>query len=788
MTLGVLHLRVNELQHDYQQASAYVIALTGDINAVIDWRCIQDKDKSAPAILYRGTLQQCWQLLCDANARGYGVFACVNEMDGVGRMLPNVYRIRTHYVDLDDLALSQQGYQDACNWGIRPSFAVNTSPGKYHIYWPSTAYRDVERFANIERKLRTKFSGDLNVIDATRVLRVPGFYHCKGEPQLVTCHALPGYGYVTTPEALEAALSDIIVRTGSGGVRQELGDGDQAPTLEWAVTALNAIDPNELSRHEWITVTSAFKQAAWSHTDPATVELIWQSWCARYSNNDTGENNKQWNSIRQTEVGFKNLVNRSESLQGLLKLGNPVEGWQPPQAFATPQPQQPGNPAPLPTFSNAMLTAGEQAEYFKGCVLIERFGEILVPTGRMMGPGDFNAKFGGKHFIIDDGGTSTDEPWKAATRSRQWTVPKCDHIRFVPIEAPGAFIRDDLGRFGVNTYKPALVNRRQGDVTPYLRHIELIMPHPQDRKHFHDFMAHNAKFPGFKIPWAFLIQSEEGAGKGIIKAVLRHLMGGPYVHFPNAQELIESGSKFNAWMRAKLFIVVDEIKVDERRDMIEVLKPMISEAEIEIQGKGHDQDKEDNYSNWIFFSNYKDAIPIRKNGRRFAILYSAIQSLQDLLSRGMDQGYFDRLYSWLEHGGGKEIIADYYMNYPIERGSIPMRAPETSSTQEALRQSRGPIETVVLEAIEDALPGFRGGWIGSVALANVLRQRGIKSTSEKTLATVLEGMGYRHIARAPRAYFNEGGDANRRSQLYHINANTPHTAVVEYGRLQGWEG
>jgi hypothetical protein len=244
--------------------------------------------------------------------------------------------------------------------------------------------------------------------------------------------------------------------------------------------------------------------------------------------------------------------------------------------------------------------------------------------------------------------------------------------------------------------------------------------------------------------------------------------------------LIESGSKFNAWMRAKLFILVDEIKVDERRDMIEVLKPMISESEIEIQGKGHDQDKEENYSNWCFFSNYKDAIPVNKNARRFAIFYSAIQSRDDLLARGMNEDYFNTLYNWLA-ADGCAIMAHYLLNYPIERGSIPMRAPDTSSTIEALHQSRGLYEQIVADAIEDALPGFKGGWLSTLAISERIRLQTGKNVTVKVAGSVAESLGYTLIGRASRPYFGESADT--RTVLY---ASRVGMNADDFGSVQGY--
>lgn len=777
---------------DFNQALAFINALTGNNaeTATIDFRAIHDQNKAIPAIPFRDTLANSWSSIVHYNNSGYGIFATIAEMDGNGRELSNVRGIRAHYIDLDNLS-AHQNYERAGNWYPAPSFAVQSSPGKFHVYWPVSSYAGNDRFQLIQRKLKQFFDGDRSIIDATRVMRLPGTIHSKGDPHLVTCWSLPGYGYVTPAETLEAALASVNVIDGGGG-RHDLGEPSlAAPSLDWLRFALKLLDPNDLDRGEWISTTAAVKQAGWTLIQQEQELFdIWAEWCARYSDNDQGENLKQWNSIRQTEVGWASLQRRVPSLLAYQHLmvppAQPVAATNAvpmPGDTATTAPAVPPMPAPPELdCSGEMLTHMEQQQWFKNCVFVGNFGKIFTPEGRLTNATQFNGSYGGKKFIIDGTGKVTNEAWQAATRSTLWTVPKVDHIRFLPSRQHMEIVSDALGRKGVNTYKPIVVDARPGDPSPFLNHLAAMLPVQSDQKILLDFMAHNARFPGHKIPWAPLVQSAEGVGKGAIKRVIKHVMGGPYVHFPNAKEMVESGSKFNAWMRAKLFILVDEIKVDERRDMIEVLKPMISEEEIEIQGKGVDQDKEDNYSNWAFFSNFKDAIPVNKNGRRFSIFYSAIQSHDDLIARGMDENYFNQFYHWLDSQGGKEIVAHYLLNYPIERGSIPMRAPVTSSSGAAIRYSRGPIEQMVLDAIDDQLPGFRGGWVSVTAVANRLKATGGKSVSVKTIGAILEALQFFEIGRSARAYFAE--DPNNRSQLFHVDRAAN---VAEYGRWQGYE-
>jgi hypothetical protein len=295
-------------------------------------------------------------------------------------------------------------------------------------------------------------------------------------------------------------------------------------------------------------------------------------------------------------------------------------------------------------------------------------------------------------------------------------------------------------------------------------------------------MAHCVKYPGYKIPWAPLLQSSQGAGKTIFTKVMAHALGDMYTYQPKAPELVTSGSKFNAWMRNKLMIMVDEIRVDEKRDLVEVLKPMISEARIEVQAKGVDQEMEDNPANWMFFSNFKDAIPINQNDRRYAIFFCSIQSTRDLLERGLYYAYFERLYTWVDFGGGAEAITHWLLTYPIEKGAIARVAPESSTHAQAINVSRSPMQIVIEDSVQDGLAGFRGGYVSSIAVSRRVVASGVRNPSLHSIRTQLETMGYHELGRAVACYPSE--DLTNRSVIYGKDFDMK---VEGYGRAQGYE-
>jgi len=234
-------------------------------------------------------------------------------------------------------------------------------------------------------------------------------------------------------------------------------------------------------------------------------------------------------------------------------------------------------------------------------------------------------------------------------------------------------------------------------------------------------------------------------------------------------------------MARKLLIMVNEIRVDEKRELIEILKPMITDRLVEVQKKGVDADMEDNPANWLFFSNFKDAIPITKSGRRYSINYSVLQTAQDIIDAGMDEAYFKKLWDWLRDGGGFEAITDWLLNYPVECGGLPMRAPYTSSHAEAIEISRSPMEVVIHNCIQDGVTGFRGGYISSIAVMQRCKASGIRQPRVQSVRSVLEGMNYKHLGRASQAYMQE--DVVNHTEVFGKGAGL---TAEGYGHAQGY--
>lgn len=414
-----------------------------------------------------------------------------------------------------------------------------------------------------------------------------------------------------------------------------------------------------------------------------------------------------------------------------------------------PPPEQPARTAPTATMrartdQQAFLGADAQRALFDGCVYVIDHHRVLTPPGgRMLKPDQFRAAFGGKTFVMDaQNSRTTRNAFEAFTESHLLQPPIVDGTCFKPLYPAGTVIESE-GRKLVNTYWPANVRRVVGDVTPFLRHLSLVLPNEGDRSLLIYFLANMVQNAGHKAQFAPLIVGVPGNGKTFFSRCATAAIGKRYSHWPAANKL---GKDFNEWLFGKLAYFVEDVFVKDA-GILEKMKPLITGEIIEVEGKGVDQRTADVCGNFIFNANRRDAVQKTGDDRRYMVLWCAQQSVEDLARDGMDAAYFSALYQWANEQDGYAIVAEYLHTLPLpaDRGLqwFMGRAPKTSSTADAIEATRGPFETEVIDAVEEGAPGFRDGWISSIMLKRRLESRRKLDVAGRNEWTgLLKGLGY----------------------------------------------
>ena len=215
---------------DRWAAVAYIGALTGDESTPCTFQIFDDrgKDPSKAQILH-GTIRQVGAQLIEANRQGCGIFTTVNATDLRGRKAENVVGVRALFCDFDGI--------QAPAYHLEPSIVVKSINGP-HAYWlvDDCGLGD---FRAAQKRLIAHYHSDPVIHDLNRVMRLPGFYHCKRDPQMVKLVSTPWHrGTFKVAEVL----------SGIAEVAENAPPSTWRPPRDGVVRGWRALDPVRVFR------------------------------------------------------------------------------------------------------------------------------------------------------------------------------------------------------------------------------------------------------------------------------------------------------------------------------------------------------------------------------------------------------------------------------------------------------------------------------------------------------------------------------------------------------------
>ena len=146
----------------------------------------------------------------DDNRAGMGAFMTVNHTDLQGRTAANITEVAAYFADFDGAALP-------ATWPRPPTAIVESSPGRYHVYW-RVLNAPLTLFSHVQKHLSVLFGSDPKVTDLPRVMRLPGLWHAKGAPflsRLVELEPANAFEHAEMVDAFGVPPVETITRTAS---------------------------------------------------------------------------------------------------------------------------------------------------------------------------------------------------------------------------------------------------------------------------------------------------------------------------------------------------------------------------------------------------------------------------------------------------------------------------------------------------------------------------------------------------------------------------------------------
>ena len=297
-------------------------------------------------------------------------------------------------------------------------------------------------------------------------------------------------------------------------------------------------------------------------------------------------------------------------------------------------------------------------------------------------------------------------------------------------------------------YKSVVVNDDNKHVIDlFLTHISNVLVCEREQRILMDWLAYVVQKAGKRINWAILLQGAQGTGKSYFAKVLEWVLGS------NAKSLDPSalGERFTGWAHGAVVNIVEEIRIkgDDKWRIMDRLKPFITNSMIQIEEKGRDHRTVPNFTNYLLLTNYKDALPITNDDRRFCVMYGRIQNETELFDyfggRDATGDYFEHLFAESEKHAG--AIKTFLLKYKISDDfKASGRAPDTKSRQAMIQATISPEQCSVEDLINKHDCAVVNGRILDVTwLAKLCETDGDMLPPTRTLGHILSDMGYSQI-------------------------------------------
>lgn len=312
---------------------------------------------------------------------------------------------------------------------------------------------------------------------------------------------------------------------------------------------------------------------------------------------------------------------------------------------------------------NAFTPVDEERE--EQFVYVHRLKQFWDPRdGAMIDRESYDSMHGGK----TKRGTPS-ERFVASPRTE-----KVDAMEFLPGR------RRIIRRKGVrilNTYIDSRIDPDpSADVSPWIEHLDWLIPDEEDRGHVMDWLAWTYQRPGDKITWAPILYSKaNGVGKTTVFNCLAHCIGASMVSEPTQAELED---RFNDWCFGKLLVKIEELMSGDKFHVAEKLKPVVANPTISVRRMHQTGFVVTNVANVCASTNHVQALPMEEGDRRWMMVQCVEAPVDERRPR------MKALHAWIDREGYAGI-ASWLGSRDVSRfqprGEAPMTALKAVVTE-----------------------------------------------------------------------------------------------------------
>lgn len=331
-----------------------------------------------------------------------------------------------------------------------------------------------------------------------------------------------------------------------------------------------------------------------------------------------------------------------------------------------------------------------------------------------------------------------------------WGMPVVDHKAYMPGVGD---VFEMFGRRWVNLYRPESAPAVPGDgdlteadreaVRVVEQHFAVMFDDERERRLLLSWIAHNVQKVGVKIRWAPYIHGVPGDGKSFFADLLASAMGGQNVTPLNAKVL---ESSFNEWAIGAAVVAIEEMMQHghSRYDVMNGVKPLITNDTVNIHPKGKAAYSAPNVTNYIVFSNFLDGAPVDATDRRYMFLSSSVTV--DGAKKMTATGYFKTLFDAVRQHSG--AMRKWLMGVSLDREfDANGRAPDTRIKATVIEMSKSDLENAIEDVLEGGAEGVTKDVLSSSHFTAAIKARGVEPPATKAVKRTLGNLGFEFLGR-----------------------------------------
>ena len=607
---------------------------------------VDRKDTRLVRVIH-GSLTENFELLCSLNDQGAGVFVTVNETNFTGRKATDIVRVRALFSDLDGVPRPENF--------LTPSIEVETSEERWHLYYKVTDVA-LDEFSAKQKGLIARLGSDPSVHDLSRVMRLPGFLHQKGEPRLVRVTGSSGAVYTSDqfPDAPKpnSDVPEHLKDYKSTGVGAE-SFGLPGRTNDELIALLEASRTKGKWHDSMMRATATMIGRGWSdlqirlacapycQDEYKDVDLVPMIEGARKKfkkpNEERGPNDDEIERLamlstleydQQRKEAAKSLDVRTKVLDGMVAAAR----------------QRQEDAAEVVTEAGDAIVTKINADH--ALVLSGNKASIMkfesATKFRLLQVGAFRQWFSNQSIAVGKKVTTVGAYWLGHPQRRQY-----EGIEFEPGGGrPGYY----------NLWRGFTVQPKKGDCSKFLAHVKdnAARGDEETYKWMIGWWAQIFQQPTVKMETAQVLRGALGSGKTIIGRIIGSLLGDHYLAVASPRYIT---GQFNSHMASLLVLHADEAFWAGDKKSEGSLKDLVTGTHHMLEFKTVDPIRVKNYVRLFVCGNPNWLIPAGFKERRWAVFDMGEDQMQD-------HPYFAAIDHEMDNGG-REALLHYLLNFDL---------------------------------------------------------------------------------------------------------------------------